>query len=149
MPPYQNDSLHDMHALMQQLDTLNAAHAPDHLEMFNPFNRGDKTAPAPAPTPDDGKGSTSMLSRMTGGMLGGKKTEPSAQDTLFSSLEPHQKVIVFENTFKDVMTILKAPHSNASWERADMEALKTALQSFAKTKTLIEANITPDPKLKT
>jgi hypothetical protein len=34
MPPYQNDSLHDMHALMQQLDTLNAAHEPEHLEMF-------------------------------------------------------------------------------------------------------------------
>ena len=32
MPPYQNESLHDMHALMQQLDTLNAGHAPEHLE---------------------------------------------------------------------------------------------------------------------
>ena len=31
MPPYQNESLHDMHALMQQLDDLNAAHALDHL----------------------------------------------------------------------------------------------------------------------
>ena len=34
MPPYQNESLHDMHALLQQLDTLNAMHSPDHLEMF-------------------------------------------------------------------------------------------------------------------
>jgi hypothetical protein len=32
MPPYQNESLHDMHALIQQLDALNAAHAPEHLE---------------------------------------------------------------------------------------------------------------------
>jgi hypothetical protein len=30
-----------------------------------------------------------------------------------------------------------------------MEALKTALQSFAKTKTLIEANITANPVVKT
>jgi len=34
MPPYENQSLHDMHALLQQFDTLNAAHAPEHLEMF-------------------------------------------------------------------------------------------------------------------
>ena len=34
MTPYQNESLHDMHALMQQLDTLNATHAPEHLEML-------------------------------------------------------------------------------------------------------------------
>ncbi len=78
MPPYQNDSLHDMHALMQQLDTLNAAHAPDHLEMYNPFKGSDKTTPAPAPTPDDQKDSKSMLSRMTGGLLGGKKTTAPA-----------------------------------------------------------------------
>ena len=37
MPPYQNKSSHDMHALMQQLHTLNAAHAPDRLEFTNPF----------------------------------------------------------------------------------------------------------------
>ena len=34
MTPYQNESLHDMHGLLQQLDTLNAGHAPEHLEMF-------------------------------------------------------------------------------------------------------------------
>ncbi len=34
MPPYENQSLHDMHALLQQFDTLNAGHAPEHLEMF-------------------------------------------------------------------------------------------------------------------
>ena len=42
MPPYQNESLHDMHALIQQLDTLNSAHAPDHLEMMNPFSAVSK-----------------------------------------------------------------------------------------------------------
>ena len=35
MPPYQNESLHDMHGLLQKLDTLNAVHAPEHLEMFS------------------------------------------------------------------------------------------------------------------
>jgi hypothetical protein len=34
MPPYQNQSLNEMHALLQQFDTLNAGHAPEHLEMF-------------------------------------------------------------------------------------------------------------------
>ncbi len=34
MPPYENRSMHDMHGLLQQLDTLNAGHAPEHLEMF-------------------------------------------------------------------------------------------------------------------
>ena len=32
MPPYENQSMHDMHALLQQFETLNAAHAPEHLE---------------------------------------------------------------------------------------------------------------------
>ena len=32
MPPYENQSMHDMHGLLQQLDTLNAGHAPEHLE---------------------------------------------------------------------------------------------------------------------
>jgi hypothetical protein len=31
MPPYQNESLHDMHVLMQQLNDLNDEHALDHL----------------------------------------------------------------------------------------------------------------------
>jgi hypothetical protein len=35
MPPYENQSLYDMHALLQQFDTLNAAHAPEHLEMWS------------------------------------------------------------------------------------------------------------------
>ena len=36
MPPYQNENLHDMHGLLKQLDTLNAAHAPEHLDgMFD------------------------------------------------------------------------------------------------------------------
>ena len=39
MPPYQNESLHDMHALLQQLDTLNAMHSPDHLEMFEGWTK--------------------------------------------------------------------------------------------------------------
>jgi len=34
MSPYQNQSLNEMHALLQQFDTLNAGHAPEHLEMF-------------------------------------------------------------------------------------------------------------------
>ena len=36
MPPYENQSMHDMHGLLQQLDTLNAAHAPEHLEWTMP-----------------------------------------------------------------------------------------------------------------
>jgi hypothetical protein len=43
MPPYENQSLHDMHALMQQLDTLNAAHAPEHLEMFEGMTNAAKS----------------------------------------------------------------------------------------------------------
>jgi hypothetical protein len=45
MPPYQNESLHDMHALMQQLDDLNAAHALDHLGV----KKNNKTEPAQQP----------------------------------------------------------------------------------------------------
>jgi hypothetical protein len=33
-----------MHALMQQLDTLNSAHAPDRLEMFEAFTKAGKNA---------------------------------------------------------------------------------------------------------
>ena len=32
MPPYENQSLHEMHALLQQFDTLNAAHGPEYCE---------------------------------------------------------------------------------------------------------------------
>ncbi len=146
MPPYQNESLHDMHALMQQLDTLNAGHAPEYLEM--PWSKKPPDNGAATPAPVDPNASTSTMTKIKGALFGGKKTEPSAKDTLFTSLEPYQKEIVFDNTFKDIMTILKAPHSNASSEKADLEALKTALQSFPKTKTLIEANITPNPVAK-
>ena len=43
MPPYQNESLHDMHGLLQQLDTLNAGHAPEHLEMFEGMTNAAKS----------------------------------------------------------------------------------------------------------
>ena len=43
MPPYRNESLHDMHGLLQQLDTLNAGHAPEHLEMFEGMTNAAKS----------------------------------------------------------------------------------------------------------
>jgi hypothetical protein len=36
MSSRENQDLHDMHALLQQLDTLNSMHAPDHLGPFLP-----------------------------------------------------------------------------------------------------------------
>ena len=44
MPAYQNKSLHDMHGLLQQLDTLNAAHAPEHLDLFEGLIKAGKSA---------------------------------------------------------------------------------------------------------
>jgi hypothetical protein len=44
MPPYENQSMHDMHALIQQFDTLNAAHTPDHLDKWLPTYQDVKDA---------------------------------------------------------------------------------------------------------
>jgi hypothetical protein len=46
MPPYENESLHDMHALMQQLDTLNAGNTLDHLGAPKPGDGKDQQATA-------------------------------------------------------------------------------------------------------
>jgi hypothetical protein len=139
MPPYQNDSLHDMHALMQQLDNLNVGNKPDHLEVFGKLFGNSDNKPAPAPAPSDGNDSTSMLSRMTGGMLGGKKAEPSPKDDIWKNLEAPERLIVFQNTFKD---IAMAMHSD------EFNNLKQLLESNAKTKALFLPNIVLKPILK-
>jgi len=36
MPSRENQDLHDMHALLQQMETLNSMHAPDHLGPYLP-----------------------------------------------------------------------------------------------------------------
>jgi len=140
MPPYQNESLDDMHALMQQFDTLNAAHAPEHLEgLFSkkqPENGG--TAPAP-PANTDGKG---MLSRMTGGLFGGKKpaeTALSVKDEIWKALSQTEQVTIFNNTFKEITTNLPVG------EHPD---IKQFLESNAKTKTIFQSNIMVNPQPK-
>jgi hypothetical protein len=104
MPPYENESLHDMHALMQQLDTLNAAHSPEHLEMFGRGKKEEK----PAAAPSDKKDSTSMFSRVTG-VFGGNKpaaapVAESPTDAIWKVLDVNERKTIFENTFKTMMT---------------------------------------------
>lgn len=136
MPPYENESLHDMHALMQQLDTLNAAHAPEHLEMFGMSKKDDKTTPAPAKDPKPG-----MLTRVIGSITG-KTAAPAAlteKDLTWKGLDATERLTVFKNTFKDIA---------ASIQLDDYNNLKQVLESNPKTNEVFQANIINKPQLK-
>ena len=139
MPPYQNESLHDMHALMQQLDTLNAGHAPEHLEWpsmpsvpdFGITKKIKETAKAAADTYDK--------------HVNGKDLDKEKQWTDYKTVDP--KITVLENTFIDIIGALRK-EGQVEWTVADVDALKKTIQGNSKTKGLLERNILPDPKLK-
>jgi hypothetical protein len=76
MPPYQNESLHDMHALMQQLDDLNAAHAVDHL--------GTKKKPVVLPESETQPAAPPPKTKQTGGIAGTfSRGAARAQEAMF------------------------------------------------------------------
>jgi hypothetical protein len=133
MPPYQNESLHDMHALMQQLDTLNAAHAPEHLEAGE--------WPKMPSIPDVGftKAVTKEYNKTFG------PTDADKQWKAYTTTEP--KIIVFENTFNDIVATMKHNGDN-EWTPANFDALKNNIQSNKQAKLLLEANITADPQFR-
>jgi len=130
MPPYQNDSLHDMHALMQQLDTLNAAHAPEHQEV-KIFGK-EVTLP-----------SVSLPSNP----FAKKVTD---QDVIWKDLHPPDRLIVLKNAFKDIAADIEGKKdTNGAWTVKDYDDFKKLLESHAKTKSLLHQNITVSPQLKT
>ena len=127
MPPYENESLHDMHALMQQLDTLNAAHAPEHLEMFSTKKKDENTTPAKDPKPG-------MFTRVIGSITG-KTAAPAAlteQDVVWKNLKGGQRKTVLKNAFDSILQNLTED---------DYVDLKTMLESNVKTKGLFVACI--------
>ncbi len=136
MPPYQNDSLHDMHALMQQLDTLNAGHAPEHLEMFEGLINKIK--------------STERGKKMVDGVtkLMGKDVDAEANWERFTDT---QKITVFKNTFLDIIYDIETNQGNGkmAWTQKELDTLKNAMHGITKIKLLLQANMTSDPKPRT
>ena len=133
MPPYQNDSLHDMHALMQQLDTLNAAHAPEHLEgIMDTMRKAIKGTTA-------GKAIADAYDKHVNGK------NISKEDMWHGYTTTEEKIIVLENTFTDIITAMRLNGDNA-WTPAEIDALKNNIQSSSKAKVLLDGNIVEDPK---
>jgi hypothetical protein len=122
MPPYENESLHDMHALMQQLDTLNAAHSPEYLAV------GD----------DDKKPAKKSFFTMPSIPFGKKTTAPAAdtplseKDVIWKILKGGQRKTVFKNAFQSILEHLTED---------DYADLKKTLESNVKTKELFVACI--------
>jgi hypothetical protein len=117
MPPYQNESLHDMHALMQQLDTLNAAHLPEYL----------------AEGGDDKKPAKKSLFSMPSFSFGKKAEAPlSEKDIIWKGLKGGQRKTVFKNAFESIL------HSLQEDSYAN---LKKTLESNDETKNLFTACI--------
>ena len=138
MPPYENRNLRDMHALMQQLDTLNAAHAPEHLEWPNvpsipDFGITKKIKETAKAASDAYKTAT------------GKNVDAEQQWSDYKTTAP--KINVLENTFIDIIGALRK-EGQVEWTVADVDALKKTIQGNSKTKGLLERNIVPNPKLK-
>ncbi len=120
MPPYQNESLHDMHALMQQFDTLNAGHAPYHLGM-KIFGK-EVTIPFTKTVTD--------------------------QDTTWKELHPPERLIVFKNAFKAIAADMETKKdTNNAWTVKEYDDVRKLLESHAKIKSIFQANITLNPQL--
>ncbi len=133
MPPYQNDSLHDMHALMQQLDTLNAAHAPEHLEMFEGVINALK--------------STERGKKMVDGVTTLMGKDVAAEEN-WEKYDEENKIIVLKNTFLDVSYDMDTNKSNGkmAWTQKELDTLKNALHGVAKIKLSLQANMTSNPQ---
>jgi hypothetical protein len=127
MPPYQNESLHDMHALIQQLDTLNAGHAPEQWSM-----------------PD--LGITKTLTGAKKAVEDKYNTKVKGQDLTkegyWAQLQIPQKTIVLQNTFYDIIQDMQA------WKPEEVDAFKNFIHGNAKTKLLLQANMEETPALK-
>jgi len=136
MPPYQNDSLHDMHALMQQLDTLNAAHAPEHLEMFEGLINKIK--------------STERGKKMVDGVTTLMGKDVDAEEN-WEQYDEEKKIIVLKNTFLDVSNDMDTNKLNGkmAWTQKELDTLKNALHGVAKIKLSLQANMTTYPKART
>jgi hypothetical protein len=127
MPPYENQSLHDMHALLQQFDTLKAGHAPEHLEV-KIFGK-EVTLPSLPSNP--------FTSKVTD------------QDVIWKDLHPPERLIVFKNAFNAIAADIEATkETNGAWTVKEYDDFKKLLESHAKTKSLLQANITLNPQLK-
>ena len=130
MPPYENQSLHDMHALLQQFDTLNAAHAPEHLEWPS--------------MPDLG-----ITKTLTGAKKAAEDTyntkvkgQDLTKEGYWARLDIPQKTIVLQNTFHDIIQDIK------TWKPEEVDAFKNFIHGNAKTKLLLQANMDEKPALK-
>ncbi len=144
MPPYQNESLHDMHALMQQLDTLNAGHAPEHLEMFEGMRDAVKNNKYAKKIAD----AAAAVSKKAGDAYTtaiGKDVDTEKQWSAYTTVDP--KITVLENTFIDIIGALRRKGQD-EWTVADVDALKKTIQGNSKAKVLLERNIVAIPILK-
>ena len=134
MPPYQNENLHDMHGLLKQLDTLNSAHAPEHLEVGITDYITDTL-----------KGAAKKASDTYNTQVKGLDLAKEKQWKDYTTVDP--KIIVIENTFIDIIGALRKDGQD-EWTVEDVDALKKTIQGNSKTKVLLERNIVPQPTVK-
>ena len=138
MPPYENESLHDMHALIQQLDTLNAGHARDDLEFL-----GMPKMPDFGIT-DTLKGAAKKASDAYTTAMG-KNVDTENQWSDYTTVD--SKITVLENTFIDIIGALRKDGKD-EWTVAEVDSLKKTIQGNSKAKVLLERNIVAKPILK-
>jgi hypothetical protein len=116
MPPYQNESLHDMHALMQQLDDLNAAHALDHL------GAPKKKQKEPATEEPEPAQNTPAKKQSGGGGLAGiaKRGLDGAKQIMWGK---PMAAAELQQSFCEIAALVK------DWPRPQRESMQKMLQS--------------------
>ena len=135
MPSFKNESLKDMHALLQQLDALNAAHAPEHLEWVPDLGITDALKSA-------GKTVSDAYNKNV-------KGQDLDKEAIWANLtDPKDRITVFKNTFKDIITDMQEKKEKEAWTMAHFDALKNSIHGNAKTKLLLQANMVVNPQPK-
>jgi hypothetical protein len=97
-----------MHALMHELETLNAPHLPGYLGMFEKLRGKTTAAPAAHAAPE-------------------APAAPTPSDAIWNVLDVSERKIVFQNAFKEMMT---------TWHTDKQQYLKQALESNTETKNV-------------
>ena len=120
MPAYENQSLRDMHGLLQELHSLNASHAPDHLEGWSIMGAA--------------KAATSAAKDLATS-ASGKSKETEAK---WATLGLPARKTVMQNTFDAIMSDISTKAGEAgAWTLADYDSLKTNINKTDKAKALM------------
>ena len=122
MPPCQNVVLQDMHALMHELEALNAPHLPGYLGPFGGFK-----------VPGFGGSKKTLVVEQAPAAVA-----LSVKDGMWLELSGVQRKIVFQNAFKRILEKLR---------ETEYDTFKMTLESNDNTKNLFEACINGAPVL--